>query len=186
MRFIKSTSNSLHFSPIRMYRAKRTKKDDEKVRIYRRLRTAVIEKNIKVEINDKTYRFEVNGIATLNKQGEAIQLIIWIADGNVFRRNGKIEFSCKGHTIEKNKFVFGKVCGTEKYLETTGKMDIKKISYMNFKFRAVGEREPKPYPTINAEITFPCGSNYYLRISWHKNYEFTIYNGFEAPATCVS
>ena len=52
---------------------------------------------------------EFNGIATLNKQGEAIQLIIWIADGNVFRRNGKIEFSCKGHTIEKNKFVFGKV-----------------------------------------------------------------------------
>ena len=180
---IKSRFNLVPFSPIRMYRAKRTLKADEKVTIYRRLRTAAIEKNIKVEINDTTYRFEVNGIATLNKQGEAIQLIIWIADGNVFRRNGKIEFSCKGHTIEKNKFVFGKVCGTEKYLETTGKMDIKKISYINFKFRAVGEREPKPYPTINAEITFPCGSNYYLRISWHKNYEFTIYNGFEAPVT---
>ena len=73
---------------------------------------------------------------------------------------------------------FGRCCGLrsrekyQAYQEVTGIMDFKKISNTFFDVMAVGR--PIPYPTINAEITFPCGSIYNLRISWGKDYEFTV------------
>ena len=74
------------------------------------------------------------------------------------------------------KSCFRKCCGfnsgTERYIETTGKMDFKKISNKFFDVKPIGE--PKPHPIINAEITFSSGIIYYLRISWKKDYEFTM------------
>ena len=194
MRLIKSKCNSVHFSPIEMYRAKRTQKVDEKVITGYHgnyhgqgwLDCTFKRKKLKVEINKKTYKFEVIGMVTFNKKGEAFKLNASIEidydDGKSFRRNipGKIEICCKDHIIEMDKSsfgCFGSCCGlckskTVKYLETTGKLDLKKIDCKVFEVKAVNG--PQPYPTINAEITFPCGTIYYLRISWKKDYKFTI------------
>ena len=144
------------------------------------------------EINSKIYNFDFFAVTDCNDKGEALQLsfrmIIWKNSSNNGKslrkaKNGKIEISCKGHSIgmlhRRKKSCLRKCCGLGspervklRYLETTGQMDFKKLSNTIFAIKAVGE--PKPYPTINAEITFPCGSIYNLRISWGKDYEFTV------------
>ena len=170
-----------------MYRAKRTQEGDGKVNLHHMHR---IVKNLKVEIDDRKYKFEVNGIAISNNKGEAITLSVNICGRP--SNDVKIEISCKGHTIESwtKKSCFGRCCGLrsrekyqayQAYQEVTGKMDFKKISNTFFDVIAVGR--PIPYPTINAEITFPCGTIYYIRISWKKDYGFTV--DLEGPAIYV-
>ena len=190
IRLIKSRFNSVPFSPIKMYRAKRTQKADEKVTIHRWVPCAKIEKKIRVEINNKTYEFDVLGSAIFNTKGEAERLIIRIDnDDTALWRNGKIEISSKGHIIKIDKSSLGYCCGccrTKKYPDTTGKLDFKKMVYESFVVRAHKGHHMAPYPTINAEITFPCGSIYYISISWKKDYEFTVeLVGPAGPATYV-
>ena len=165
-----------------MYRAKRTQKTDEKATLYDWLGCAKMEKEIKLIIDKKYYNFEVRAFVTYFKNnGEAkkMSIIMNIDDGDRkhLRRDipGKIEIFSKGHTIKMDKSslgCFGSCCGLckkEKYLETTGKMDLKKIDNKFLEFNA-----HKPYPTINAEITFPCGAIYYLMVAWKKDYEFKV------------
>ena len=163
-----------------MYRGKRTRKTDEKVSRNDWLDCAKIEKEIKIIIDNKIYNFDVRGFVTYYKNGEAKKMSIIInidGDSKTLRRDipGKIEIFSKGHTIEMDKSFLGcfgscwGLCKKEKYLETTGKMDLKKIDNKFFEFNA-----HKRYPTINAEITFPCGTIYYLMVSWKKDYEFKV------------
>ena len=165
-----------------MYFGKRTQKEVTIHGLHHRMGGSKTFKEFTGEINNKTYKLDAIGFAYFNEKGEALQLSISMSicdeDGKSLRKDGKVEITCKGHTIENQmkKSCFRKCCGlnsgTETYIETTGKMDFKKISNKFFDVKPIGE--PKPYPIINAEITFSSGIIYYLRISWKKDYEFTM------------